>query len=138
MACGGGLGVSPGYSRFVEAFRRASSADHPHVYQDRNGRGQTYCTLKYYEQPDPVGPPVQRSLYLGQLDDWAVQRIRVVAAGNAAEMAARKARAKLRKLPLARIAVIRQLLDEVSHVAGEAACGSGFMFKGYDLRRRRS
>lgn len=123
--------------RIMDALLLAQFGDHAQIYQDRKGLGRNYFVLKYYERPDPLGPPRQRSLYLGRLEQWAVDHIAKAVAVNAEQRAARKAGAHQLRSLHDRIGVVRVLNRTAMILARQVAKDCGFDLKGYELRRKR-
>lgn len=121
----------------IKAIRLGLYAHHARLYVDRNGRGETYYSMKYYERPDPLGPPVPRTLYLGRLEPWLIARLKKAVAANAAQRAARKARSHQLESHRDRIVVIRLMIHDAMRHARQSAKDCGFYFKGVDLRRKR-
>ncbi len=121
----------------MTAIMLGQSANHAQLYFDRNGRGEPYCALKYYEHPDPLGPPVPRNLYLGRLEQWEVDCIRKAVADNAAKRAARKASSHQLHSLHDRIGMVRGLNRTAMLLARQAAKDSGFYLQGYELRKKR-
>jgi len=128
----------PLHLKIIDAVFKAETAHCPALYLDRNGAGKAYYTLVFYERPDPTGLLVRRKIYLGDVEDAAVERIRQSLRSNAAEREAKKAEARRLRDMSERIRLIRAMIASAQRLAASAASSCGYWFKGHELRRRRT
>ncbi len=120
-------------SRVTAALALIPKAGAVRLYEDVNGRRETYHALKY-TSGTPATQPAARTFYLGRLTADQLQQIRA---------AVDDARAARRRLPVnpainrQRIRMLRRCLREAHRLARRLARDCGFRFKGFRLMKER-